>query len=33
MNVFDDTRVNSEGKEQPGLIVFVGGGAYRYWRE
>jgi hypothetical protein len=33
MNVFDDTRVNAEGKEQPALVVFVGGGVYKYWKD
>ena len=33
MNVFDNTHVNSEGKEQPALIVFIGGALYRYWKD
>lgn len=32
MNVFDDTRTNSEGKVQPALIVFIGGAIYREWK-
>ena len=33
MNVFDNTHINEEGKEQPGLIVFIGGALYRYWKD
>ena len=32
MNVFDDTRSNSEGKFQPALAVFIGGGVYKFWK-
>ena len=33
MSVFDDTRINLEGKPQPALSVFIGGGVYKYWKE
>ena len=33
MNVFDNTHINLEGKEQPALIVFIGGALYRYWKD
>ena len=32
MNGFDDSRTNHKGEIQPALIVFVGGGIYRYWK-
>jgi hypothetical protein len=33
MNVFDDSKINNKGQLQPALIVFVGGGVYRYWKD
>lgn len=33
MTVYDDTRTSSEGKVQPALVVFLGGGVYNYWKK
>ena len=32
MNCFDDSRTNSKGELQPAMVVFIGGGIYRYWK-
>lgn len=32
MNCFDDSRINQKGELQPAIIVFIGGGIYRYWK-
>lgn len=33
MNCFDGSKLNEKGELQPALVVFVGGAAYRYWKE
>jgi hypothetical protein len=32
MNAFDDSRTNHKGELQPAMVVFIGGGIYRYWK-
>ena len=32
MNVFDNTRINGKGQEEPCLVVFLGGHAYHHWK-
>lgn len=32
MNGFDDSRINNKGELQPAMVIFIGGGIYRFWK-